>query len=566
MKKLTAEIIANARDRFRTYTFGGDLPGTALEIRVRNGGKSKRAYFRYNGKPFGEKQHPTRLPLGDFNQEGLTALLRKRAACEQLMREGKNPKQEHKRAEKQKQEQQLLSQRTLGQALEDFFNYARGVKWKSKHTIDLNEGIKRNHLDGHPALMGKPLAQVTAVPDMYSLISPFWHGHYVSQLPHGSPKSNGKGIAVRMRSLLHSTFENEINEGRLSGQNPCSWKSSSPLSKKLGAKPISVPHVASELEDLQRIVRYIVNSDRGRAEGYITSAEVTDWTGKSDIALRKYRNAGLLHPIKMPDRLWKNAPYAYAIEEVRRVFKDQLKRPEPLLRERDEIAIILDIILFTAFTAVRPRMATFLRWRNINEAEGYIEYLAAKGDLPAEHKTGHDGVSVYLVVLTDNLRAIIERARQHHACYGIEIKDDGYVFVHGRNYDGINRWFTRPVRVGASNTAFKKLTNRVDGIKKKGAVISGIRGTIAKWAPGKHNVDCINLALGHIIEAVRQNRTNKHYFYGIDLLKERRKMMTHWENTLLHLPIAPSRTAKQPPIAPSRTGKVIPIGRRSASA
>jgi integrase len=358
-----------------------------------------------------------------------------------------------------------------------------------------------------------------------------------------------------MRSLLHSTFENEYDEDRFFGRNPCDWSEGSKLSRKLGAKPSSVPHAAPEFEDLQHIVAYILDSSRGRVPGYITTAEIADWSGVTDVGLRKRRDAGLLHPIKAPDRTWNTASYMYSIEEGRKLFKNQLKYPEPRLREREEAALIWDIVLFTAFTAVRPSMATFLRWRNIKEEEGYIEYLAASGDLPAEHKTGYDGVSIYIVVLTDNLRAIIERARQRHIRDRIEIKDDGYVFVHGHSYDGVDRWFSKPVAKNASNLALKRLAHKLDSVKKKVMVISGIRHTIAKWATGKHNVDTINLALGHIIEAIRQNKTNKHYFYDIDLLEERREMMMHWERTLLQLVAAPPRTEK-----------VISIRGRSASA
>jgi hypothetical protein len=187
----TSQTIANARDQYRVYTFGGDLPGTALEIVVRNGGKSKRGIFRYNGRPFGEKRNE-RFPLGSFDKEGLAALRRKRAACERLIEEGKSPKQEHQRAHEQKLERRRLSQRTLGEAVEDFFKFARETKWKSPHTRVLNDGIKRNHLDGHP-LMKIPLELVKPI-DIYDFLSPFWHGYYVSRIPRGAPKANGKGL------------------------------------------------------------------------------------------------------------------------------------------------------------------------------------------------------------------------------------------------------------------------------------------------------------------------------------------------------------------------------------
>ena len=356
-----------------------------------------------------------------------------------------------------------------------------------------------------------------------------------------------------MRSLLHSTFEHEFNLERFNGRNPCSWKKTSSLSKLLGDKLPHVPRAAPEVDDLPHIVAHILDPNRSRIPGYLTTAELMDCTGLSDIALRKRRDAGMLHPVKALDRMWNTASYMYPIEEARGICKFN---HEPRPREREDSVLLGDIVLFNLFTGVRPSMATFLRWRNIKDKEwGYIEYLAARGDMPSEHKTGYDGVSVYLVMITDNLRAIIERARQRHLRNGIEIKPDGYVFVHGHTHDGLDRWFGRPVQKNASNLALKRIARALDTVKKKDIVISGIRGSLGAWATEKEfSADTVNLTLGHVIEAVRQNKTNKHYLYDVKMRKQRHELMVAWEQELLKLR-APS----------PRTAKIVPL-RRSTSA
>src|SRR5262249_10349969 len=148
----------------------------------------------------------------------------------------------------------------------EYFVYAAEHVWKVPHNRRLNAGIKKNHL-ADTALMKKPLQQTTWQ-DMYELIAPFWHGKYVSKFLRVSHKANGAGLGRRMRSLLHGTFEREIDYGRYAGRNPCSWKKTSPLSKELRNKPISIPRAAPELPDLKHIVAHILDPNRNRIPGH----------------------------------------------------------------------------------------------------------------------------------------------------------------------------------------------------------------------------------------------------------------------------------------------------------
>ena len=369
------------------------------------------------------------------------------------------------------------------------------------------------------------------------------------------PPSHGTGLGIRMRSLLHSTFELEFNAERFSGRNPCDWSEKSKLSQLLGPKPVSVPHAAPDLDDLPHIIAHILDPNRSRIPGHLTTAELTDCTGVSDIALRKYRDADLLHPVKPIGRMWSTAARMYPIEEARRVLQDRWKH-EPRPREREESVILGDIVLFTLLTGVRPAMASRLRWRNIQEKErfSYIEYLAARGDIPAEHKTGYDGTSIYLVMLHR------QSARHHRTAPGsgssamsLAIKPDGFVFVHSRTHDGLDKWFGRPVNNNASNLALKRIALSLDAVKKKDITLSGVRHTIGAWAvEAGYSSNAVNLTLGHIIDEIRQNPTNKHYLYDIKKREERHAMMAAWEGEMLKLHAPPPRTSE-----------VVPLRRRS---
>ena len=202
---LESKTIENAVDLRKVYNDGGELDGCALEIHVRNGGKSKRAYFRYNGSPFGEKR-VERVPLGRY-ERGLAELRRKRDDCEQLVKQGKSPKIYLKRKGEQRLERQRLARRTLGDALDEFFSFAPGRFWKSAYTRTLNTGIKTHYFDGSD-LVKLPLNEVKPY-DVFKLISPFWYGKYVVPLHRESRcrwprprRQNAQPVAQHIRARV----------------------------------------------------------------------------------------------------------------------------------------------------------------------------------------------------------------------------------------------------------------------------------------------------------------------------------------------------------------------------
>src|SRR5437870_3614241 len=100
---------------------GGALKGCALEIHVRNNGRSKYGYFRYNGTQFDEKR-TERIPLGPY-ELGLPYLRRERAACERLIEQGKSPK----RLRSYEQERRRAANMTLRDGVAAFFVHGHAV-------------------------------------------------------------------------------------------------------------------------------------------------------------------------------------------------------------------------------------------------------------------------------------------------------------------------------------------------------------------------------------------------------------------------------------------------------
>jgi hypothetical protein len=142
---------------------GGALDGCVLEIHKRNGGKSKRAYFRYNGTPFGEKR-TERLALGPYDL-GLTHLRRMRVTCERLIEEGKSPRRYYD----VEQEKQRTAGMTLRQAVAEHFEWAMRTVWNSPHSRSNNEDYRRLYLE--PAdIMNLPLDAIRV-----HHLDPSWH-------------------------------------------------------------------------------------------------------------------------------------------------------------------------------------------------------------------------------------------------------------------------------------------------------------------------------------------------------------------------------------------------------
>ncbi len=131
------------------------------------------------------------------------------------------------------------------------------------------------------------------------------------------------------------------------------------------------------------------------------------------------------------------------------------------------------------YTPVRAHMACELRWRNIREDKGYIEYLPkrrdskpAYGSSPKHESFGWKYLSYhYLVVLTDDLRAIIEAQREQQIREDIEIKPDGFVFIHGRARTGAGCWTGK---CSSHRTLTDYLRDAVDHLRAKGETVPGI--------------------------------------------------------------------------------------------
>jgi integrase len=515
---LDVNKIAAAKDG--VHKDGGELDGCALEIHIRNGGKSKRAYFRYNGTPFGEKR-TERIPLGSYDQ-GFAYLRRERAACERLVEQGKSPR----RHRSEQTEQRQSASRTLRQAIEEYFAWAGGdaehepALWNSPWTRKLNNQVKRRHFD-NAAIMDLPVQSIRPH-HLNALIGPYW------RKKPGTPNALGRGNGIRMRSLLHSTFEREIDNEYYAGRNPASWRKTAPLTGLLGPEPRSTPHAAALYTDIPRIIAHL-RSVRQCVPGYLTIAEAAYAYDRDGDGIRHAADSGKFPGAVMrPMHTWNKLCRFIPIAELKQVY-GEFKR-EPIAIERADVVTNCEMLQAVIFTAVRPSMICNMYWGQIKEKERYIEYLPARDGRPSEHKNGWKYDFPYLVMLTDNLRAIIEIQRQQQIRDGVEINPHGPVFRHARTRCGVDYWFNQGISHRTISDYLRNAAARLD-IEKKSITPAGMRATFGHWAKDEHGYsdELINMTLGHINPAIRENSSNRSYLYSVQRRRDRHEMMARWE-------------------------------------
>jgi integrase len=526
---LDPTFLATAPDG--TYSEPGNIEGCALEIRVQKGGKSKRACFRYNGRLFNEPR-TTRLKLGSYDL-GLYQLRRMRADCERLIEQGKSPRAYQKRQEEQK----LAASMTFRQAFEEYRKHATEVIWNSDTARDL-AGIMKNHLYPLP-LMDMPIDVIRAA-HLSDMIGEKWR--------------TMNGIGAKLRSLIHSTLQFQIDkdDGIYRGPNPASWRRTSSLSRKLGKRAPDKRHAGINYEDVPKVMAYFSSPQDHWVPGYVTTMQAAAAWEIDPQAIRRARYRGQITGVIKAPPIWKGHANLNPVAELIKLFGQPIHDPEP--GERVDAAMYSRMARFLILTPVREHMAIELRWRHLTNKHGIdvIEYLPERKDrttgkmLASEHKLGWDYNVPYIVIYTENLRAIVEAQRQQNIKDGIRMEPDDFVFVHGKPRFGYGKWTGNVSEKAAIWDYLRKAVARIvaQGIEVKlvpenatHPTVHGLRSTFATWAKEEHGYDddLINLSLGHVIPAIRENRTNEHYLLNVQLLKRRAEMMTRWEQHCLSL-------------------------------
>ena len=537
IKCFTEESVKTAADGFYQDSDG-------LVLYVRRNGVTKLWCTGYCGTRFNEPAH-VRLSHGPATKISIKEAKRLHLNALALIDDGKSPRQQRKEQKSQRagERPELV---TLGQAIAEFCTKAvdRG-RWKPR-TAAGYANVKKNHLDGHKLM--DMLALDVRPHHIETILDPYW-----GKGRDKNEKKKRNGIGKKIRSLLHGTFERELDQERYFHRNPASWRKNAPLSQQIGPPVKSTPRPDVRYEDVPFIVRYLHNPPQAqRLPGYLTTTEAAYATDRSIASLRAAKKRGLFPGVRqLPGYLRNSTHTGYWSTKSNLIPTAELVKQfplvrEPLIFEREDARLYARMLLFVTFTCVRSEMACQLCWDQINKHPKYgetIEFKGATTTTDSEHKTGDDGES-YIVIVTPGVRAILDAERERQSAHNIDSK---FVFVHGRGHAGLDRYYKHTVNKNTLNTYLKNAAKRIPDVKKKVVTVHGLRTAFGTWATEEKGLsfdsNVVNLTLGHIIAAIRDNKANSSYLRHAQFINVRRALMMEWEAHCLSLISEPLQQA-----------------------
>jgi integrase len=537
--RLTVEFLATAPNG--VHRDPGDLKGVALEIKVSNSGKTKVGYNRFNGTPFGENR-VARLRIGRYDDLGLPGLRRARVTCEDLIRHGKSPRKHFR----EHQELKRAGDMTLNEALDAFWIHAIKTRLWSAPVQVSNTRTRRKHLPATLPVIGMRLADIRAK-------------HLDDDLHEKWTTTSGTGR--RLRSLIHSAIQLQIDDedSPFNGPNPASWRQKSKLSGMLGKPLPYTPRPGVHFEDVPKVVAYFCGPMDHWVPGYLTVQQAAyAWERKAKTIGSDVCRGAFTGIIESPARFASVPSNLIPLSELKRQYGEPKHTPQPMPREN--AALYAAVLRALILAPVRAANICNLRWRNIIPASGddmaTITYLPERFDratgqwLPSEHKNGRQFNTPYMIPLTDNLNAIIEEQRRRQIASGIAITPDGFVFQHGNTRSGVPAWSGKPANHAATDDYLHKAIKwlNADGanirvmvnsmVVDRQATVHGFRGaSFITWAAKRPQFsnNMIDLMLGHVVSAVMQTSSNRHYWHSVQLIPERHEMMKQWEQHCLSL-------------------------------
>jgi hypothetical protein len=140
-----------------------------------------------------------------------------------------------------------------------------------------------------------------------------------------------------------------------------------------------------------------------------------------------------------------------------------------------------------------------------------------------QHKTAHFGYP-YGTVITARIQEILDAMDERRKRDGI---DSEYIFPHGPNEHGLDRWKNQPLHPQAIENCLRRCLAQIDAIETKDATVHGMRTSFSTWACDVHDYDR-DLAMVTIGHHINRPEADRIYLRNLRQLKKRHAMMTAW--------------------------------------
>jgi integrase len=497
---------------------GTNTDGTGLYLAVRNGGRARSWSFRHRGK---------RRTIGSALRISLKeAQAQVRQFRDQLDRD-EDP---FATPDAEQEEKKKI---TFRAEVEDFYRHQCDTGAWNTHAAELGRSMIRNYINTAQCanwpltkIGFKELARIFEQPTSADDPRPLWQGKPV--------------IAYRTAQMLKNMFDRAIADdpSRYHGRNPALTHKDSPLRKRLGKQPQGGHRIGPPPHAIPRLIADLRTPLYNLKPDECFTAEAAEAIGCATEAILIARQRGKLpSSYKLPGREYQNAGWIHKIPELQIIFRFQ--RPP---RQRAPIPLQASVLQFIIFTAVRSEMGCGLRWDEVREERGVI-------DFGKRHKMAmRDPKALYIIPLTEAVVELLERMRAEQQRNGSRSE---HVFAHGPSRTSFNFLLDRRPSANDVNSYLKSALMRLSLVNGetdayKIPSVHGFRNTFPEWACelNDYSRDHVDAQLGH-----KQPGLNWMYFRNVSYLNQRRDIMHNWEKFCLSLTVQPSNVVPLPRLA-----------------
>jgi hypothetical protein len=357
---------------------------------------------------------------------------------------------------------------TFAEEADLFFAHKSKQEW-GYDAKKLGECMIRKFIKNTP--YAKVPLQDIGVGELASILSPTWSGENAKPVM-------AKRAAYMIGEMIGLAQIAEPPRYPPDRKNPVDLTKRGKLRQVLGKQPRPGHRLSLQPELVPRLVAHLWEPPLAHSPDELTTAEAAETICCDPQAIFHAWRRGKLKNRRKLEKPYdhNNATWVYPLADLKKVFHF---RQEP--RQHADIGPHAYALLFIIYTAVRSHMACGLRWDEINERRGLIDFAE-------RHKMAErDPEADYTIPLTPGIKALLEVQKEKQRRNRTDTPYE-YVFAHAEAVRiGVRLYRGRPVGTSQLNTYLKRALARLDLVNgetdwKKMPTVHGFRTTLTDWA------------------------------------------------------------------------------------
>jgi integrase len=465
---------------------------TGLYLAVRNGGKARSWSFRHRGR---------RKTIGSARRISLEQAQERLQQFKDKLKAGQDPMAPIG-----------ANAWTFADEADRFYAHKCNEEWDDD-AQKLGKTMIKKYIT-NTAYAKAPLADID-VGELYNILKPTWSGKNATPVL-------AKRAAYMIGEMIGLAQIADPPRYPPDKKNPVDLTKRGRLRKQLGKQPFGGHRLGLRPQLVPQLVAHLREPPFAHGPDECTTAEAAEAIGCDTRTIffawrrGKLKNRRKLEaPYNFPIATW-----VYPIADLKKVFRFRKEPPQ-----HAEIGPHAYVLLFIIYTAVRADMACGLRWDEVKEDRGMI-------DFGKRHKMAErDPKAEYTIPITPEVKALLDTQREKQRRDDI---DTSFVFAHVSTRIGTSIYRGRHVDPNTVNTFLKRALVRLDLVNgetdpAKMPSTHGFRTTFPEWASDLSEVEqykqeYIEAQLGHKLKV-----DNRMYFRNVTYLRHRHAMMSAWE-------------------------------------